>query len=108
MQDRNHPQKYIKIEIQNLLWASQSRTSTPAHMGGASPSMYSKEILNSNATLYRYTLIGITRSIIVISILTVLTVFGRKLSLNSLSIMEIMAIHSWKSQYMMAAYIIYY
>jgi hypothetical protein len=38
-------------------------------------------------------------SIIVTSILTVLAVFRRKLSLNSLLIMEIMVIHSWKSQY---------
>jgi hypothetical protein len=38
-------------------------------------------------------------SVIVTSILAVLTVFQRTLSLSSLLIMEIMAIHSWKSQY---------
>jgi hypothetical protein len=38
-------------------------------------------------------------SIIVTSILTILTVFRRKLDLGSLLIMEIRAIHSWKSQY---------
>jgi hypothetical protein len=37
-------------------------------------------------------------SIIVTSIFTVLSVFRRKLSVSSLLIMEIMAIHSWKSQ----------
>jgi hypothetical protein len=38
-------------------------------------------------------------AIIVTSILTVQTVFGRNLSLDSLLIMEIMVIHWWKSQY---------
>jgi hypothetical protein len=38
-------------------------------------------------------------SIIVTSIHTVLTVFRRKLDLSSLLIMEIVTIHSWKSQY---------
>jgi hypothetical protein len=40
-------------------------------------------------------------SIIVTSILTVLTVFRWKLSLHSLLIMEIMAIRSFKSQYIL-------
>jgi hypothetical protein len=47
-------------------------------------------------------------SIIVTSILTVLTVFRRKLDLCSLLIVEIMAIHSWKSQYISVWFLVIY